>query len=478
MGAIAAGVAAAVSAIGSDVAAGVGAVGADIGGALGGAAAADAAAGAGAAGVGADAVTGAALAAGAESGIAADSAALAAAAPSLDAGAAAAGLSAADIGGSFTGAAADLLGSAAALGGAGALTGATDLGALTPGGVTGAGAGGAAGSGSALGSVGSAAGAAPAPSALAGVSGGGGAGVGPLAPAGVPTTLASAGDFTGLTGTDLTAAQSAGSAAGGGIPSSATALTGQDASAGLGGIGSDAVAGGAGAPSATQGAAAVNSLGDTGLSDIGFGVQPDAAGGGGAAVGGGGGAAAPAGGAAPATGNWLQSAGGNALNYVEQHPIPALSNALAAGGLLESVMAGNKKPEFQGANVNAANALESQGNQLQGYLASGTLPPGIQAGLNQARDAAIATVKSQFAARGASGSSAETDAINNINTQVVSNGAGIAQQLLAQGISESEFASQIYANLMNTSIQQDQNLSNSIATFAGALGRGSLSAGG
>ncbi len=117
--------------------------------------------------------------------------------------------------------------------------------------------------------------------------------------------------------------------------------------------------------------------------------------------------------------------------------------------------------------------MAQQGNQLQGYLTSGTLPPGIQAGLNQARDAAIATVKSQFAARGQSGSSAEADAISNININVVSNGANIATQLLNQGISESEFSSQIYANLMQTSIQQDQNLSNSIANFAGALGKGS-----
>jgi hypothetical protein len=42
--------------------------------------------------------------------------------------------------------------------------------------------------------------------------------------------------------------------------------------------------------------------------------------------------------------------------------------------------------------------------------------------------------------------------------------------LLSQGISESQFSSQLYTQLMNTSINQDNQLSSSIANFAGALG--------
>jgi hypothetical protein len=373
----------------------------------------------------------------------------------MDAAAAGAGLSAADLGGSFASLAAQPLTSFAPAGvslgangvGTGsALTGATSLGALTP---TGAG-GGAAGSGSALGSVGSAAGPAsgitPTGSAIAGA-GGGSAGAGAPAPLGIAASSPATGDFGAA---DIATAQNVVNAgAGGGIPESATALAPSGAPGGLtgsltpagaplgqGGIGSDAVAGGtagAGAP-ATAVPSAVS--------------------------------------AAPPTSNWLETAGKNALTSVEKNPIGSLAGLAGVGGELYSMSKGNKKPEFQAQNEAAAAQMASQGNQLQGYLTTGTLPPGIQAGLNQARDAAISTVKSQYAARGQSGSSSEADAINSINTQVVSNGANIATQLLNQGISESEFASQIYANLMQTSIQQDEKLSNSIANFSGALAKG------
>ena len=117
----------------------------------------------------------------------------------------------------------------------------------------------------------------------------------------------------------------------------------------------------------------------------------------------------------------------------------------------------------------AAQNLTTQGNQLESYITSGTLPPGIQASMEQARQSAIASVMSQHAANGTTGSSAEAQDIQNINLQVASQGANIATNLLNQGISESEFASGIYENLMQTSIAQDTALSNSIANFSGAL---------
>ena len=89
--------------------------------------------------------------------------------------------------------------------------------------------------------------------------------------------------------------------------------------------------------------------------------------------------------------------------------------------------------------------------------------------MEQARQSAIASVMSQHAANGTTGSSAEAQDIQNINLQVASQGANIATNLLNQGISESEFASGIYENLMQTSIAQDTALSNSISNFSGAL---------
>ena len=145
--------------------------------------------------------------------------------------------------------------------------------------------------------------------------------------------------------------------------------------------------------------------------------------------------------------------------------------ALAGVGLMESMKAGNKPPEFQSNLATDAAQMQAQGNQLSGYLSSGTLPPGVQAGLDQAHEAAKATIRSQYASRGQSGSSAEAQDLANLAQTTVAQGAQIATNLLAQGISESEFSSQIYAKLMETSIAQDQALSSSIANFAGALGK-------
>jgi hypothetical protein len=131
---------------------------------------------------------------------------------------------------------------------------------------------------------------------------------------------------------------------------------------------------------------------------------------------------------------------------------------------------GNKQPANYGTLEGQAAQLGAQGNQLQSYLTSGTLPPGVQAGLDSAHQSAEATIKSQYASRGMSGSSAEAQDLANLNATVVAQGAQIPTGLLQQGVSESEFASGIYEQLMNTSIQQDKDLSASIANFAGALG--------
>lgn len=135
-----------------------------------------------------------------------------------------------------------------------------------------------------------------------------------------------------------------------------------------------------------------------------------------------------------------------------------------------SLLGGDKKPANYGTLEAQAAADASRGSQLQGYLTSGTLPPGIQAGLTQAHGAAEATIRSQYASRGQSGSSAEAQDLQNLASTTMAQGAQIATQLLSQGISESEFSSQLYEQLMNTSINQDNQLSSSIANFAGALG--------
>ena len=190
---------------------------------------------------------------------------------------------------------------------------------------------------------------------------------------------------------------------------------------------------------------------------------------------------------------------------------------LGLAGMAAAYLEGNKKPAYQQPVANAAaglgatgaqlttaamqplldsaSSLTAQGNQLSSYLSTGTLPPGLQAGVDQAYNSAVATLKSQFADRGQSGSTSEADALANLAFTKESQGATIAQQLLQQGVSEQEFAnqvyqsllsqglgaseysSQIYTDLMQQQIAADTSLSSSIGNFSGALVKAGSSTG-
>jgi hypothetical protein len=175
-----------------------------------------------------------------------------------------------------------------------------------------------------------------------------------------------------------------------------------------------------------------------------------------------GGAAASGAASAPAAGQGFLSSAGS---WLGSHP----QAALAALGLGMNLMKGDQKPAFQGNLEGVAGDLSAQGKRLGNYLQSGTLPPGVGASLQAAHDAAAATIRSRYAARGQSGSSAEAADLSNLANTTVTQGASIASNLLSQGISEQQFAGQIYSQLMQASIAQDKAFSDSIARFSGAL---------
>ncbi len=176
-------------------------------------------------------------------------------------------------------------------------------------------------------------------------------------------------------------------------------------------------------------------------------------------------AATGAGGSGFDVGSLLSGAG----SKLAGNPLGAAGSLISGGSLLYNVLQGDKKPQGYDAIQAQAQIDAAQGSQLQNYLTSGTLPPGIATGLQQAHAAAEATIKGQYAQRGQSGSSAEAQDLQNLANTTVAKGADIASKLLAQGVQESEFSSQLYEELMKTNINQDQQLSNSIANFAGSL---------
>jgi hypothetical protein len=170
-----------------------------------------------------------------------------------------------------------------------------------------------------------------------------------------------------------------------------------------------------------------------------------------------------------------------ALNGVGQTLAPAgsflKSNAswlLPAGALgydaLKSEQGLGNIPGYNQLNTEAGQ-LASQGSQLQNYLQTGTLPPGVSQSLNQAATAATASIKSQYAARGMSGSSAEAADLANVQSTVAGQGAQIAIQLLNQGVSESNLSATLYGQIMNANITQDNQLGTALTAFASAAAK-------
>ena len=119
-----------------------------------------------------------------------------------------------------------------------------------------------------------------------------------------------------------------------------------------------------------------------------------------------------------------------------------------------------------------ANQLQSLGQQNESYLQSGNLPTGVQAGINQASQSAIAAIKSKYAAMGMSGSSAEQSDIASVQQNAAVNGANIAMQLMNQGVSETGMSSNIYSELIKNTMASDQAFSSAFTNLATAVGGG------
>ena len=145
---------------------------------------------------------------------------------------------------------------------------------------------------------------------------------------------------------------------------------------------------------------------------------------------------------------------------------------LAGAGLGVDALKQGQTLKGQNNISSIAGQEQQQGQQLETYLQNGTLPPGLQAGLAQASKAAEASIRSQYAARGMSGSSAEAQDLANLQSTVESQGAQMAMQLLNTGISETGMAAGLYQQIMNSALQKDQQLGSAISSFASAAAGG------
>lgn len=153
---------------------------------------------------------------------------------------------------------------------------------------------------------------------------------------------------------------------------------------------------------------------------------------------------------------------------------PWISPAISAAGLGLSAMKGAQTGAPSEKTLNTDLAAQAgqeaaSGQQLQNYLPSGTLPPGAQAGIDQAKNSAKAAVRSKYASMGMSGSSSEQQELSAIDSNAQAQGEQIAMQLLNTGITESQMSSQLYEHMLNNTMQNDQALSSAVSGFAGSL---------
>lgn len=183
-----------------------------------------------------------------------------------------------------------------------------------------------------------------------------------------------------------------------------------------------------------------------------------------------------AGGAPTATGgeqSLLDKLGAGAVKSVTNNPI---GTALGVGGLGYALSQGQKQSAPVKALQAEAAPLSAQGQQLASYLSSGTLPPGLQASVDQAtagaKSHAIANAAAQGLPTDPTKNTALAEELNRIDAMVPQLTAQLGQQLLTAGVAESGLSSQIYQQLAQIDQTQTSSMGKAIANFAAALSPG------
>lgn len=187
-------------------------------------------------------------------------------------------------------------------------------------------------------------------------------------------------------------------------------------------------------------------------------------------LGGGTGGLTDAGGAA-AKESFLSKLGTGAMDSLTKNP---LGIAAAGIGLGMNML---KKPSM-GANADKLQAqaaqLGAQGQVLRDYLATGTLPPGLQAKLDQATQAAKARIIANHAKNGMNTDPAQNSALaqelNAVDINAVAAMADAQVKMLHEGINETGLSSQLYQALLKMDREDQHDLMNAIANFSAALG--------
>jgi hypothetical protein len=186
---------------------------------------------------------------------------------------------------------------------------------------------------------------------------------------------------------------------------------------------------------------------------------------------------------APAVGggglpDWLTGAASKAGSYLAtpQGALQAAGIGVAGAGLGYEFLKGQQPPPYGPQLNQTAQQLGQEGQVLQSYLQSGTLPPALQAQLNEATAAAKARAVSNAAANGLPTDPSQNTQLASefaqIDTNAVASMGGVQTALLQQGLAATGVSSGIYESLNQIQTEQNQQLMQAIANMAAALSGG------
>lgn len=186
------------------------------------------------------------------------------------------------------------------------------------------------------------------------------------------------------------------------------------------------------------------------------------------------GAAAPAAGGASSGGvsGILNTLGKNAVNSVTKNPLESINSVLGIIQQNQQQGALNKEVK-QAENLITSNNNKASG--LEAALFTGQLPPGAQAAVNQATQAAKAAVRSKYASLGLTGSSMEAQDIANVDQQASSQIFSLASELYKTGISQSGLSAQLYDAILQAQGGLANESRNALTNYAAAIGGGPYS---
>lgn len=149
--------------------------------------------------------------------------------------------------------------------------------------------------------------------------------------------------------------------------------------------------------------------------------------------------------------------------------VGANKDLIGAGAAAIPLLTGSSSMPGQEQLNSLAQQMSGSSAALTGYLNSGTLPPGVQAGLKSASESAKAAMRSMFASRGMSGSSSEVSALANIDQTTAAQGAEIAMKLLDKGIQQQQMSSALYQVILRNAMEEDKSFGEAIGRFGAAM---------